>query len=73
MALLLNWYCLFSAYRLSSISIATVVYHVQPFFLLLLSALAQKEFLSKGKLLWLCMAFAGVVLSSGIDLRGGHA
>jgi drug/metabolite transporter (DMT)-like permease len=70
-ALLLNWYCLFSAYRRSSISVATVVYHVQPFFLVLLAALAQKEIPSKRKLLWLFMAFVGVAMSSGIDVGGG--
>ncbi|MFZ6735809.1 DMT family transporter [Undibacterium sp. Ji42W] len=68
-ALIINWLCLFSAYRLSSISIATVVYHVQPFFLLILLAMTQKDGQIWRKLPFLLMAFAGVVLSSRLDIR----
>ena len=71
-SLILNWLCLFSAYRLSSISIATVVYQTQPFFLLLLAALLQRELPAWHKLPWLALAFAGVALSTGIDLHGAH-
>lgn len=65
-ALIVNWLCLFSAYRLSSISVATVVYHVQPFFLILLAALAQKEAPSPSRLVWMGLAFVGVMLISGL-------
>ncbi|MFZ6872288.1 DMT family transporter [Undibacterium sp. Di27W] len=68
-ALIINWLCLFSAYRLSSISIATVVYHVQPFFLLILLAMTQKDGQIWRKLPFLLLAFAGVVFSSGLDIR----
>lgn len=71
-ALILNWICLFSSYRLSSISVATVVYHVQPFFLVLLAALSQKELPSWSRLTWLALALLGVAMTSGIDLREGH-
>jgi drug/metabolite transporter (DMT)-like permease len=69
-ALIANWLCLFSAYRLSSISVATLVYHVQPFFLLLLTALVQKESLDWRKLPWLISAFVGVAMISGINFFG---
>jgi len=69
--LILNWLCLFSAYRYSGISIATVVYHTQPFFLLLLVALFQREGFSLGRLPWLLLAFAGVVLITGLEPGGG--
>ncbi|MFZ6746054.1 DMT family transporter [Undibacterium sp. JH2W] len=68
-ALIINWLCLFSAYRLSSISIATVVYHVQPFFLLILLAMTQRDGQIWRKLPFLLLAFAGVLLSSGLDIR----
>ncbi|WP_268630478.1 NAD-binding protein, partial [Escherichia coli] len=42
-ALVLNWVLLFSAYRLASISLATAVYNVQPFFLIGLGALFLGE------------------------------
>jgi drug/metabolite transporter (DMT)-like permease len=66
LALVLNWLCLFSAYRYSSIAVATVVYHVQPFILLLLAALLQAEALPVRKLPWLLLALLGVALSSGL-------
>jgi drug/metabolite transporter (DMT)-like permease len=66
-ALVINWLCLFTAYRLSSISVATIVYHMQPFFLVLLVALAQRQLPQRHRLLVLAAAFIGVVLTSGID------
>lgn len=68
-ALVCNWVGLFSAYRYSSIAVATVVYHVQPFVLLVLAAIFQGEALPVKKLPWLALALAlvGVVLSSGLD------
>jgi drug/metabolite transporter (DMT)-like permease len=73
MALVVNWLSLFSAYRLSSVSVATLVYHVQPFILVLLAATVQRELPRADKLATLLLAFAGVVLTSGIDLRSTDA
>lgn len=61
-ALMVNWLSLFSAYRYSSISVATVVYHTQPFMLLALAVLLQGERLQRERLPWVVLAFAGVVL-----------
>ncbi|MFF7816181.1 DMT family transporter [Streptomyces roseolus] len=61
-----NWVFLFEAYAASSISLATVVYHTQPFFLVLLSALFLRERIPAGKVGWLAVAFAGLVLVSGV-------
>ncbi|WAL97131.1 DMT family transporter [Streptomyces sp. Je 1-369] len=61
-----NWVFLFKAYEASSISLATVVYHTQPFFLVLLSALVLRERLSRSQLGWLVVAFAGLILVSGV-------
>ncbi|MGV9880491.1 DMT family transporter [Streptomyces sp. NPDC003006] len=61
-----NWVFLFKAYEATSISLATVVYHTQPFFLVLLSALVLRERLSRSQLGWLAAAFAGLVLVSGV-------
>jgi drug/metabolite transporter (DMT)-like permease len=68
-ALLLNWLCLFSAYALSSISVATIVYHMQPFFLILFAAF-QGDKPHKAKLPWLVVAFAGVALTTGLEGGG---
>jgi drug/metabolite transporter (DMT)-like permease len=66
-ALVGNWLALFSSFKLSGISVATVVYHMQPFFLVLLAALAQRELPAWHKLPWLALAFLGVVLTAGLD------
>lgn len=61
-----NWVFLFEAYEVTSISFATVVYHTQPFFLVLLGAVVLRERISAAKLGWLGVAFAGLVLVSGV-------
>jgi len=71
-ALLGNWLALFSAYHYSPISLVTVVYHTQPFFLLGLAALWQGESISPKRLPWLLLAFCGVGLIAGPSLAGGQ-
>ncbi|MGW4208816.1 DMT family transporter [Lentzea sp. NPDC004789] len=64
--LVYNWAFLFSAYAKTSISLATVVYHTQPFYVVLLGALVFKEKLTAVKLGWIAVAFIGVVLVTDI-------
>lgn len=66
LALVLNWLSLFRAYHYSGIAVSTVVYHVQPFVLLLLAAVVQREPLPLRRLPWLLLALLGVALSSGL-------
>ncbi len=61
-AIVLNWVLLFSAYKHASIAVATVVYNVQPFILVLFGVLVFKERPTVSKLAWLALAFGGVVL-----------
>ena len=61
-----NWVLLFSAYENTSISVATVVYHTQPFYVVLLGALFFRERLTVGKVGWIAVAFAGLILVSGV-------
>jgi drug/metabolite transporter (DMT)-like permease len=61
-AIVLNWLLLFGAYGHSSISIATTLYNTQPFMLVGLGALLFGERLTANKLLWLAVAFGGVLL-----------
>jgi len=67
LALVGNWLCLFSAYQHVSISVATVVYHTQPFMLLGLAALSQRERLQRQRLPWLGLAFVGVALTAEVQ------
>ncbi|WP_405888035.1 DMT family transporter [Streptomyces sp. NBC_01136] len=70
-----NWVFLFQSYENTSISVATVVYHTQPFYVVLLGALFFRERLTAAKVGWVAVAFAGLILVSGVtpaDLtRGG--
>lgn len=68
-ALVGNWLFLFSAFQYSGIAISTVVYQTQPFFLILMAAVAQREFPTRSKLPWLACAFLGVALTAGLDLN----
>jgi RarD protein len=61
-AIVANWLLLFAAYSRASIAIATVVYNTQPFILVGLGALFLGERPSLAKLLWLALAFAGVLM-----------
>lgn len=61
--LVLNWVALFQAFKLTSIGFATIIYHLQPFWIVLAGALLLKEGLSRHKLGWICVAFLGLVLT----------
>lgn len=72
--IVLNWVLLFQSYENTSISVATVVYHTQPFYVVLLGALLFRERLTAAKVGWIVVAFAGLILVSGVtpgDFTGG--
>jgi drug/metabolite transporter (DMT)-like permease len=69
-----NWVFLFESFENTSISVATVVYHTQPFYVVLLGALLFRERLTAARVGWIALAFAGLVLVSGVtpaDFTGG--
>ncbi|HEX5121006.1 MAG TPA: DMT family transporter [Pseudonocardiaceae bacterium] len=61
-----NWAFLFSSYSKTSISVATVVYHTQPFYVILLGTLVFKDKLTARKIGWIVVAFVGLVLVTDI-------
>lgn len=73
--LVTNWLLLFESYRLTSITVATIVYHTQPFFVLIIGSLIFREPLRLSSVGWSLLAFAGVVLicdlSAGTMSEGG--
>lgn len=76
MFIVFNWVFLFESYENTSIAVATVVYHTQPFHVVLLGALLFRERLTAAKVGWIAVAFAGLVLVSGVtpgDFTGGGA
>lgn len=56
-----NWLLLFAAYSRASIGIATAVYNTQPFMLVGLGALFLGERITLDKMLWLSLAFLGML------------
>lgn len=62
LCLVTNWVLLFASYEHTSIGVATVTYHVQPFLLVLLAPLVLREALAVKQLTWVALGFAGLVL-----------
>ncbi|HWL27501.1 MAG TPA: DMT family transporter [Burkholderiaceae bacterium] len=56
-----NWVLLFAAYSRASIGIATAVYNTQPFMLVALGALFLGERITLDKMMWLSLAFLGML------------
>jgi drug/metabolite transporter (DMT)-like permease len=62
LCLVTNWALLFASYEHTSIGVATVTYHVQPFLLVLFAPLVLREALAIRQLTWVALGFAGLVL-----------
>lgn len=60
-----NWVLFTAALGHVGIALATIVFHVQPFLVVLLGALAFGERLTVGKLAWVVIAFAGLLAAVG--------
>lgn len=69
LSIVLNWLCLFSAFSYVSIGLSVTIYHVQPFVVFFVGALLFHTRLSKARMLWLAIAFLGVVLIIHPDPR----
>ncbi|RWO44898.1 MAG: EamA family transporter [Mesorhizobium sp.] len=67
--LVINWLALFEAFHRTSIGFATIIYHLQPFWIVLAGGLLLGEALSRHKIAWLWLAFVGLVLAKA----WGHA
>ena len=61
-----NWVCQFEAFKYTTVATATLSYYMQPIFFIVMSAIILKEKVSVKK--WLCVlvAFAGMILVSGV-------
>ena len=64
--IIFNWVLLFAAFPKTSISLATIVYHVNPFVILFLGALVFHEKLNKNDVLWTIIAFIGLIVIIGL-------
>ncbi|WP_342113342.1 DMT family transporter [Pseudoduganella sp. OTU4001] len=64
--MVVNWVTFFEAIRRIGIATATIVFHVQPFMVLLLGALILRERLAANKLAWVGLGFGGLALACGV-------
>ncbi|WP_426318402.1 DMT family transporter [Pseudoduganella sp. R-43] len=64
--MVVNWVTFFEAIRRIGIAVATIVFHVQPFMVLLLGALILRERLAANKLAWVLLGFGGLALACGV-------
>ena len=71
--MVLSWTAFFAGFAMTSIATTTIVYHVQPFFVVLIGVVFLKERISLDQILWMLGAFLGVVLASGLVVGHGHA
>ncbi len=66
----LMWAAFFAAIQWTSIALATVVFHLQPIWLVLAGVLLLGERLSKVRAISVCVALAGLVLATGLWQSG---
>lgn len=71
--MLVNWVAFFEAIQRVGISVATVVFHVQPFLVLLIGAAVFGERISFDKLGWIGIGFVGLLLATGLQMSGLQA
>ncbi|MBD5770852.1 DMT family transporter [Marinomonas colpomeniae] len=67
--LVANWIFLFASFNYIPFSIATVAYHMQPLFLVLVGAIITREKPSGSLLVWLALAFVGLFLIVELDVN----
>lgn len=64
--MVLSWIAFFAGFAMTSIATTTIVYHIQPFFVVLIGVLFLKERITPDQMIWMVGAFVGVVLASGL-------
>lgn len=61
-----NWVLFFEAIRRVGMSVATIVFHVQPFLVLILGSLLLKERVGPDNYGWVSVGFVGLILACGL-------
>ncbi|HEV2501431.1 MAG TPA: EamA family transporter [Mesorhizobium sp.] len=64
--MVLSWVVFFAGFARTSIAVMTIIYHIQPFFVVLIGVVFLKERVSADQIVWMVLAFVGVVLASGL-------
>lgn len=64
--MVLSWTGFFAGFAMTSIATTTIVYHIQPFFVVLIGVTVLKERITLDQIVWMIAAFVGVALASGL-------
>ncbi len=64
--MVLSWMAFFAAFAMTSIATATIVYHIQPFFVIIMGWGFLRERATLDQVAWVVVAFAGLALASGM-------
>ncbi len=64
-----SWMCLFEAYRLVGVSVATLIYYCGPVLVLLASPFVFQERLTAPKVAGIALALCGMALVGGVDVQ----
>src|SRR5690606_1008098 len=64
-----NWVLLFKAFPLTSISLATIVYHINPFIVMLFGMVFLGQLVSRNDIAWTVLAFIGLIFT--MNTNGG--
>ena len=64
--MVLSWTAFFAGFAMTSIATTTIVYHIQPFFVVLIGVTVLKERITLDQIVWMIAAFVGVALASGL-------
>lgn len=64
--MVLSWTAFFAGFAKTSIAVITILYHIQPFFVVLIGVVFLKERVTADQIVWMALAFFGVVLASGL-------
>lgn len=62
-----NWVLFFEGIQRAGIAVATILFHIQPFFVVILGAVCFRERLQVSTFLWFGLAIIGLGLATGID------
>ncbi len=61
-----NWVLFFEGIQRTGIAVATIVFHIQPFIVVAMGAIAFRERLRALTLMWIALALLGLALSTGL-------
>ncbi len=71
--MVLSWTAFFAGFSMTSIATTTIVYHIQPFFVILIGVAVLGERITLDQIVWMASAFIGVALASGLVFAGAPA